>query len=78
MKFTQTAVFALALAGLTACAGTQSQNTVPYGNRTAGEATFETVDAESLPRVVAPTGALAACKERENRLMNMNRSCYRK
>jgi hypothetical protein len=78
MKFTQTAVFALALAGLTACAGTSSQNTVPYGNRTAGDAVIETVDAEAMPRVRVNNGALAACKERENRLMEMNRSCYRK
>lgn len=76
-KFAQTAVLIAGLAGLSACAGngTMNQNTVPYGNRTAGQGTMVNVD-EDAP--ILSSGALASCQERARRLEDMNRSCYRK
>ena len=71
-KFAQTAILIAGLAGLSACAGNaKDQNSVPYGNRTAGQGTVATIEGGA-------SGALESCQERARRLEDMNRSCYRK
>lgn len=79
-KLAYTAVLIAGLAGLTACAGTADQNSVPYGNRTAGHAVMANVNKSEDTTVVDAdlTAELAACEERARRLEDMNRSCYRK
>ena len=74
-KFAQTAILIAGLAGLSACASNANttQNSVPYGNRTAGHGTMATIDEAPIM-----SGALASCQERARRLEDMNRSCYRK
>jgi|GEM_PF-1344439 len=74
-KFAQTAVLFAGLVGLSACAGNDVWK--PYGTRTAGD--------NGEVAYVAPTAAntgdvktLQMCLERENRLLSMNKSCYRK
>jgi len=80
-KFAQTAVLVAGLVGLSACASDDVWT--PYGTRTAGEGTEINYEA---PRTVRPapvadefdTTDLRMCRERENRLLSMNRECYRK
>lgn len=74
-KFAQTAVIVAGLVGLSACANNDTWT--PYGSRTAGD--------NGEMAYVAPTVSnngdvktLQMCLERENRLLAMNKSCYRK
>ena len=78
-KFAQTAVLFAGLVGLSACAN-DVDVWKPYGSRTAGHMDQTTV---SAPAAVASYSrgdmdTLKMCMERENRLLAMNKSCYRK
>jgi hypothetical protein len=79
-KFAQTAILVAGLAGLSACA---SHGDTTYGDRTAGEKTFleGQTRTETVSRSTANDGdmrTLQMCLEREQRLMDMNKACYRK
>ncbi len=74
-KFAQTAVLVAGLVGLSACAS--SDTWTPYGSRTAGSISEGTVSDTVFTRA-GNSDALNVCLERENRLMAMNKSCYRK
>lgn len=77
-KFAQTAVLIAGLAGLSACASNDVWT--PYGTRTAGDGVK--ASAMSAPATMSATKGqmdeLRMCRERENRLLAMNKSCYRK
>ena len=80
-KFAQTAVLVAGLVGLSACAGNDVWK--PYGSRTAGSNSEVTYSGSSVsvPSVSVNAGdmeTLKMCMERENRLLAMNKSCYRK
>jgi len=76
-KFAQTAILVAGLAGLSACA--TDDVWTPYGTRTAGEGMEMTMDApKAAPTSNADMSALKMCRERENRLLAMNKNCYRK
>lgn len=75
-KFAQTAVLVAGLAGLSACAGQDVWT--PYGSRTAGDNDVAVVEAPVTTPNYADMDALKVCQERENRLLAMNKSCYRK
>lgn len=74
-KFAQTAVLVAGLVGLSAC----SSNDVwkPYGSRTAGDM-GETAYVAPVAVNNGDVKTLQMCMERENRLLAMNKSCYRK
>lgn len=74
-KFAQTAVLIAGLAGLSACAGQDVWT--PYGSRTAGEGQEVAYRAPSSVNK-GDMDSLKVCLERENRLLAMNKSCYRK
>lgn len=70
-KFAQTALLVAGLVGLSACAS--SDTWTPYGTRTAGNN-----GEEAYVPANADVQTLKMCIERENRLMELNKSCYRK
>lgn len=76
-KFAQTAVLVAGLIGLSACAGNSNDVWQPYGTRTAGDNS----EVAYVAPAVSNSGdvqTLKMCMERENRLLAMNKSCYRK
>ncbi len=73
-KFAQTAILIAGLAGLSACAASQADT---YGDRTAGDGGERAYVATSNGEA-GDVQTLQMCLERENRLLEMNRSCYRK
>ncbi len=76
-KFAQIAVLVAGLVGLSACANNDVWT--PYGSRTAGDNDVAPVSAPVRNTVSrADMDALKMCQERENRLLAMNKSCYRK
>ena len=72
-KFAQTAILIAGLVGLSAC--THNDVWTPYGDRTAGEGSEVSVASNED---AAAMETLQMCLERENRLLEMNKSCYRK
>ena len=75
-KFVQTAVLIAGLAGLSACAS--SDVWTPYGSRTAGEGEEVAYKPAAVKANSGDMETLKMCLERENRLMAMNKACYRK
>lgn len=69
-KFAQTALVLAGLVGLSACAS-DADVWKPYGTRTAG-------DLGEVRYSSNNSDALKVCLERENRLLAMNKACYRK
>jgi hypothetical protein len=76
-KFAQTAVLIAGLAGLSACA---SHGDDTYGDRTAGNKTMYSgqMDNTMTRATNAQMETLNMCLERESRLEEMNKACYRK
>lgn len=74
-KFAQTAVLVAGLVGLSACAGNDVWQ--PYGSRTAGD-NGEVAYTPAQSNSGGDVKTLQMCLERENRLLAMNKSCYRK
>jgi hypothetical protein len=78
-KFAQTAILIAGLAGLSACANNDVWT--PYGSRTAGHNSEVEMMTKAPAVDMSSRGdmsALRMCRERENRLLNMNKNCYRK